>query len=120
MTEQNNLEPVWLVSKGNVLCAAVRATTRAQRRRGLLGVSTVVEPLVLQPCSWVHTIGMRTALDVAYINSNGVVIALQNMKPWRVGPLVRAAHFVVEAAPGSFERWNLHVGDEMEIRNVTR
>lgn len=118
MAKQLTLEPVWLVSKGNVLCAAMRATTRSDRRRGLLGVSHVTEPLVLQPCSWVHTIGMRTSLDVAYVNSEGMVLAIQKLKPWRIGPLMRSAHFVVEAAPGSFERWNLRVGDVMEIRHV--
>ena len=118
MAKQLALEPVWLVSKGNVLCAAMRATTRSDRRRGLLGVSQVIEPLVLQPCTWVHTIGIRTALDVAYVNSEGIVLSMHTLKPWRIGPLIRSAEFIVEAAPGSFERWNLHVGDVMEIRHV--
>lgn len=112
------LEPIWLVSKGRVLASAVRATSRADRRRGLLGVSTVDQPLVIEPCTWVHTLGMRTALDVAYVSKDGIVIAAEHMKRWRIGPIKRASHFVIEAAPHSFERWNLHVGDEVEVRYV--
>jgi uncharacterized membrane protein (UPF0127 family) len=118
MAKQLTLEPVWLVSKGIVLCAAMKATSRADRRRGLLGVSHVTEPLVLQPCTWVHSFGMRTAIDVAYVGSDGVVLATSHLKPWRIGPIMRSADFVIEAAPGSFERWNLHRGDEVEIRHA--
>jgi uncharacterized membrane protein (UPF0127 family) len=118
MGTTSQLEPVWLVSKGHVLAAAVRATSRADRRRGLIGVRTVEQPLVLQPCSWIHTVGMRTAIDVAYVSHDGIVLSLSQMKTWRIGAPVRGSHFVVEAAPHSFERWNLHVGDEVEVRNV--
>ena len=45
------LEPVWLVSQGRVLAAAGRAVTRADRRRGLIGATTVEQPLVLSPCA---------------------------------------------------------------------
>lgn len=109
---------VWLVSDGRVLAAARRAVTRAERRRGLLGVSAVTEPLVIEPCSWIHTVGMRTAIDVVYVSNDGIVLSTSHMRPWRVGPLTRQAHFVVEAAPGSIERWNVKPGDKMEIRNV--
>ena len=41
------MEPVWLVSEGRVLAAAKLATSRSDRRRGLIGVTSVDEPLVL-------------------------------------------------------------------------
>lgn len=115
---QHGTQPVWLVSEGRVLASARRATTRADRRRGLIGVSSVTEPLVLEPCSWIHTIGMRTAIDVVYVSAEGIVLATAHMRPWRVGPLTRQAHIVVEAAPGSVERWNLKAGDKLEVRDV--
>lgn len=78
----------------------------------------MTEPLVLEPCSWIHTIGMRTAIDVVYVSAEGIVLATAHMRPWRVGPLTRQAHIVVEAAPGSVERWNLKAGDKLEVRDV--
>jgi len=109
---------VWLVSDGRVLASARRAVTRSERRRGLLGVSSVPEPLVLQPCSWIHTVGMRTAIDVVYVAHDGTVLSTSHMRPWRVGPLTRSARFIVEAAPGSIERWSIKPGDKLEIRHV--
>ena len=111
-------EPVWLVSEGRVLASARRATTRAGRRRGLIGAASVDEPLVLEPCNWVHTVGVRTAIDVVYVQADNTVLATAHMRPWRVGPITRKARFIIEAAPGSLERWNVKPGDTIEIRNV--
>lgn len=110
--------PVWLVSQGRVLASARRATTRSARRRGLIGADTVGEPLVLEPCNWVHTVGMRTSIDVVYVQADNVVIATAHMRPWRVGPVTRGARFVIEAAPGTVERWNIKPGDTIEIRDA--
>lgn len=115
---RRTIEPVWLVSEGRVLASAARATSRTDRRRGLLGLASIDEPLLLDPCSWVHTIGMKTAIDVAYVSADGVVLRTEHMKPWRVGPITRSARYVIEAAPGSFERWNMKTGDVIEVRHV--
>lgn len=112
------MEPVWLVSEGRVLAAALLATSRTDRRRGLIGVTSVEQPLVLKPCSWVHTIGMKVPIDVAYISTEGIVLDVETLKPWRVGPNKRQSQFVVEAAAGSFERWNLCAGIPLEVRHV--
>jgi uncharacterized membrane protein (UPF0127 family) len=120
MSAPQEFEPIWLVSKGHVLAAGVRAVTRVQRRRGLMGVAVIEQPLVLEPCNWVHTIGMKATIDVAYVASNNIVIQTATMKPWRVGPRIPTSAFIIEAAGGSFERWNLRVGDEVEVRHVER
>jgi uncharacterized membrane protein (UPF0127 family) len=114
--ERNESALVWLVSEGRVLASARRAITRAERRRGLIGVTSISEPLVLEPCSWIHTVGMRTAIDVVYVANDCTVLSTSHMRPWRVGPLTRNARFVIEAAPGSIERWNVKPGDKIEIR----
>ncbi len=120
MATSHSLTPIWLVSHGTVLAAAVLATSRRDRRRGLSGVRVIEGPLVIQPCSWVHSFGMKTSIDVVYLNAQGVVIATSHMKPWRVGPKIRQATCVIESAAGSLERWNIHVGDEIEVRHVER
>ena len=111
------MRPVWLVSQGRVLASARLAESRAQRRRGLLGRDTVSEAIVLSPCTWVHTMGMRCAIDVAHVGHDGTVIATTTMRPWRVGAWSPKASFVVEAAAGDFERWNLRPGDTVEVRD---
>ncbi|MSO15478.1 MAG: DUF192 domain-containing protein [Ilumatobacteraceae bacterium] len=120
MSGPQELEPIWLVSKGHVLAAGVRAMTRTHRRRGLIGVAVIEQPLVLEPCSWVHTIGMKITIDVAYVASDNIVIQTATMKPWRVGARIPSSALIIEAAAGSFERWNLLVGDEVEVRRVER
>ena len=110
------MQPVWLVSHGRVLASAQLASTRRERRQGLIGQSVIGEPLVLDSCNWIHTLGMRAAIDVAYLSPDGAVVSVATMRPWRVGTPVRGACRVIEASAGSFERWNLRPGDTLEVR----
>jgi uncharacterized membrane protein (UPF0127 family) len=50
------------------------------------------------------------------VDGEGLVLRTSRMRPYRVGPYVRGAARVVEAQAGSFERWRLHVGDTVELR----
>ena len=108
----------WLVAQGRVLASATVADTRAQRRRGMLGQKHPEFALVLPNCRWVHTIGMRCALDVAYLDDESRVMKVQQLNPMRLPLPVLAAHSVVEARAGSFERWGVRVGDVVEVRRV--
>jgi hypothetical protein len=105
----------WLVRGGEVLAAAEIASTRAARRRGVLGRDELEGVLVLRPCRQVHTIGMRFALDVAWCAADGRVLRVATMPPHRVSrPMVRA-RFVIEARSGATARWRLAAGDVVEI-----
>lgn len=106
----------WLVSDGRVLASADIVTDRAGRRRGLLGRDGTEGALVIQPCRWVHTLGMRFPLDVAFVDGQGVVVKTVRMSRHRVGVPVRKASLVVEAHAGAFARWDLKVGDTVEVR----
>lgn len=110
------LEPVWLVCQARVLASATRATSRSDRRRGLLGLDRIEEPLLLDPCSWVHSLGMKFPIEVGYLAGDGELLRIERLDPWRVGPVCRRARVVIEAAPGSFERWNVGRGDLIEVR----
>ncbi len=113
-----DFELVWLVSDARVLASAKLASSRRTRRRGLIGVQSIDEALVLQPCRWIHTFGVLHALDIAYLDQQGVVLHIQHIKPKRIGmPLWKAAT-VIEATRGSLERWNLNIGDLVEVRHV--
>jgi uncharacterized membrane protein (UPF0127 family) len=107
----------WLLCDGRVLAALDIASTGGERRHGLLGRDGYEGALLIERCRWVHTLGMRFALDVAYVDAGGVVIKAVRMAPNRVGVPMLQARQVVEAEAGAFARWGLHVGDTLEIRH---
>ncbi len=106
----------WLVCDAHVLASADVATTRRERRRGLTGRDSFEGALVLERCRWIHTFGMRFPIDVAYLDAAGIVLKTASMQPNRPAAPVRHAAAVIEAEAGAFERWGLHVGDQIEIR----
>ena len=92
-----------------MLASVEVADARSARRKGLLGRDHLDGALVLRPCRWVHTIGMRFPVD-------GVVVKTMQMHQRRVGVPVWRASVVIEAEAGAFSRWGLRVGDVVEIR----
>ncbi|WP_415925276.1 DUF192 domain-containing protein [Streptomyces sp. ME19-01-6] len=93
----------------------VAASYRA-RTRGLLGRDGVTGALLLTPASSVHTVGMRFAIDVAYLDRGLTVLAVRTMRPGRLGlPRPRSRH-VLEAEAGAMERWGLRAGARVTIR----
>lgn len=107
----------WLVSDARVLASAEIARERSTKRRGLLKRDGFDGALVLEGCKWVHTIGMRFPIDVAFLDDDGCVIKTVQMSRYRVGIPVPHARCVVEAEAGKFDRWGLRVGDVVEIRD---
>jgi len=109
----------WLVREGDVLASADVARRARERVVGLLGrrdAGEVTGALVLRPCKQVHTFGMRFPVDVAFCDRHGVVLRTGTVRPWRVTRVVWRAGFVVEAAAGSFDRWQLRPGDTVEVK----
>ena len=72
--------------------------------------------IVIAPCRWIHTIGMKFPIDVAYLDDDGVVVKTIQMQRFRVGIPVWNARSVIEAEAGAFGRWGLRVGDQIEVR----
>jgi uncharacterized membrane protein (UPF0127 family) len=106
----------WLVRDGDVLATAEVADTSKARRRGLLGRDGYEGALILRPCRSVHTFFMRFPIDVAFCDREGVVVRIRTLRRWRVSAVVRRSAFVIEAEAGAFERWNLQLGDQVEVR----
>ncbi|MEJ7801323.1 MAG: DUF192 domain-containing protein, partial [Ilumatobacter sp.] len=107
----------WLVTDdARVLASVELADARSARRKGLLGRDGLEGALALRPCRWVHTIGMRFPIDVAFLDDDGVVVKTMQMHQRRVGVPVWRAGVVIEAEAGAFARWGLRVGDVIEIR----
>jgi uncharacterized membrane protein (UPF0127 family) len=106
----------WLVRDTQVLASLEVADTFRSRLKGLLGRDELDGALLLRPARAVHTVGMRFTIDVAYCDSDLVVLRTHTLPPHRVGRPVRRACCVVEAEAGAFERWGLAVGDRLEVR----
>lgn len=106
----------WLVSDGRVLASADVAVDRSSRRRGLCGRTKVDGAFVIPSCRWIHTFGMRIAIDVAYLDSDGKVVKTVHMPTMRIGAPVLRARTVIEAEHGAFARWGIQVGNKIELR----
>ena len=107
----------WLVRGDRVLASLEVAETPSARARGLLGREGVDGAILLRPARSVHTVGMRFAIDVAHLDDSLRVLRVTRMARHRIGRPVRGARAVLEAAAGCFERWDLSVGDELEVRS---
>jgi hypothetical protein len=114
----------WLLRDGKVLATVDIASTRAARRRGLLGRDGIEGALLLQPAHSVHTLNMRFPIDVAYCvpSEPGPVVASLTvletvcMSRFRLGRPRLKASCIIEAEAGAFERWGLRTGDRLEVR----
>ena len=106
----------WLVRDGEVLASLEVATSRRDRRKGLMGRDSVEGALLLRPCTSVHTACMRFAIDVAFCDDDLKVLETVRMRRWRVGLPRRGASCVLEAEAGAFDRWRLQPGDKLEVK----
>jgi uncharacterized membrane protein (UPF0127 family) len=84
--------------------------------RGLLGRSSFEGALLIRPTKAVHSIGMKFPIDVAYCDKSLKIVDLVQRKPNRLGRIRFNANSVIEAQAGSFERWNIKVGDSLEVK----
>jgi uncharacterized membrane protein (UPF0127 family) len=115
-TPREDADGWWLLRDGDVLCAAEVASTLAERSKGLLGRKGYDGALVLHHTRAVHSLGMRFALDVAFLDRKLVVLDVVHLRPWRMTlPRIRGRS-VLEAEMGAFDRWGLKKGDCLELR----
>src|SRR3954463_4218541 len=104
----------WLIREEEVLAALELAASRKARRRGLLGRDGIDGALLLPSARMgVHTLGMRFPLDVAFCDRDMVVRRMVEVKPGRMTKPSFRAPCVLEAQAGAFDRWQLHVGDQL-------
>lgn len=106
----------WLLRDGDVLAAADVARTARARAKGLLGTRSFSGAMVLVRTRSVHTFGMRYAIDVAFCDRDLVVLDVVTLRRWRMSAPRWKARVVIEAEAGAFERWGLHRGDRLELR----
>jgi uncharacterized membrane protein (UPF0127 family) len=94
------------------------ADTSQTRRRGLLGKERI-EPktgLWIAPCEAVHTFGMKTTIDVIFLDRHSRVAKLvSNLKPRRIAFCLKAAS-VLELGSGNIEQSETRVGDQLRFQ----
>lgn len=108
---------IWNRTRNNRLAEEVReARTFGARLRGWLAETSPApgQGIYLAPCAWVHTFGMRAAVDAVYIDRQGIVRAVRTLAPGRLGPWVRGAAGVLEVPAGTCERLECGPGDQLE------
>ncbi len=108
----------WLLRDDRVLASLEIASSRSDRRRGLLGRDGFEGALLIDRARSVHTVGMRFPIDVAHLDADGTVLRTATMPPRRIGLPVLGARQVLEAEAGCFARWGLAPGQVVEVRNV--
>jgi uncharacterized membrane protein (UPF0127 family) len=106
----------WLVKGDRVLASLDIATDRRSRRRGLLGRDGLDGALLLPNTRSVHTIGMRFPIDVAFCDADLKVLRVLTLQPWRITLPRPHERCVIETERGSFEKWDVEVGDRLETR----
>jgi uncharacterized protein len=107
----------WLLRDGEVLASLEVADTRPARRKGLLGRDGVDGALLLPSARSVHSFGMRFPLDVAWCDRDMNVLRVARLPRNRMTRSVLRATAVLEAEAGAFARWNLAVGDHLELQD---
>jgi uncharacterized membrane protein (UPF0127 family) len=82
------------------------ADTYFKRLKGLMGRKSLPpgNALLMYPCGSIHTFFIRFPIDVAYLDKSGVVLhTIRSMKPFRVGPVIKGAHYIVEVPCGTLD-----------------
>ena len=74
----------WLLRDGEVLANAEVADTYCERLRGLLGRTGYEGAFVLPRTRSVHSLGMRFAIDVAFLDRQLCVVDVICLGPWRM------------------------------------
>ena len=105
-----------LLVDGRQVARVEIAASGPARRHGLLDRDGLAGAILLTPAASVHTIGMRFAIDVAFVDKDLQVRRVLTMRPGRLGlPRLRARH-VLEAEAGRCADWGLVRGSRLEVR----
>ena len=109
------------LTRGVVLADRLEwAGTSETRRRGLLG-RTGLEPgqgMYIVPTQWIHMIGMKFPLDIAFLDARGKVLAIHHgLKPNRFSRLVLRADGALELPAGTLAASRTGVGDQVEFED---
>ena len=117
---------MWLVrntTTGRVLAWRVRrADNWIERTVGFLPRSSIApeEGLWFEGCGAIHTLGMRTPLDVVFLDREHRVVRVEsNVTPHKLHVSAPKAKTVVEFGPGFSSANPLSIGDQLALEPVS-
>jgi len=97
---------------------AKMANTFFTRLIGLLNRNSLRkgEALILTPSNCIHSLFMRFAIDVIFLDKTGKVIAaLPSFKPFRLSPVYFNSHSVIELPENTLKLSQTQPGDIVQI-----
>jgi uncharacterized membrane protein (UPF0127 family) len=104
---------------GEIVATRVQpAASWVERAIGLLTRREVRpdEGLWIEPCSAIHTIGMRVPIDVIFLDKAKRIIRMHSKVPkWRWAIVCWKAHSVIELGSGALQQTDLLPGDCLEL-----
>jgi uncharacterized membrane protein (UPF0127 family) len=116
---------MWLVRNvrtGRVLAWRVRrADNWIERTLGFLPRAAIApeEGLWFEGCGAVHTVGMRSALDIVFLDRDHQIVKVEpNVTPGKLHVSARNAHIVAEFGPGFAKANQMSVGDQLLLEPV--
>lgn len=105
-------------TKGNQLLTRVRLANGIWTRfRGLMLVGQLAdgEGLLIDPCTSVHTMFMRIAIDVVFLDrANRVVKIAHDLKPYHFS-VAKGSRRVLEISAGRARNLDIEVGDDLRF-----
>jgi len=106
----------WLLRGREVLAAADIADTLAERVRGFRRRPDPDVVLVTRGLPALHSLATAHPVDAAFLDHDMRVVAIVRLDPWRVTWPRRRCRIAVQVRAGMFARWDLQVGDVLELR----
>lgn len=97
------------------------AQTWFKRAKGLLGRTHLEngQALIIRHCDSVHTFFMKFPIDVIFVDKQNYVLkAIENIKPFRLSPIVFGSNFVIELPIGAIKSSRTQKGDQLRIEPV--
>ncbi len=95
------VENTWVIAENVEM-----ANTFFKRLKGLMFRNSMPQAtaMLLAPCPQIHTCFMKFAIDVLFLAEDGTVLyVIENMKPWRISPIVRHAVQTLELPAGTLK-----------------
>jgi len=92
------------------------ADTPEARSTGLLDRASLEpgEGLLLWPCQAIHTVGLRFAIDAAFVDTQGIVLQIyHNLPPGKLTAPVRNVACCLEVPAGILAATGTQIGDQL-------
>ncbi|HZX67985.1 MAG TPA: DUF192 domain-containing protein [Candidatus Elarobacter sp.] len=104
---------------GHVLARRVRrADNPLARAIGFLTRAAIApdEGLWFDRCAAVHTLGMRSALDIIFLDADRRIVSIQpNVTPGKLHVGAPGAHITLEFGPGFLAANEIAIGDQLQL-----